>query len=205
MSIISIYNCLRNENPVNISAYHLNVYDYMYSSLNQIYLNFGIEGLTRPPLHPNLFNFHTKSVDETPLNPLIVEILKTSLTEGWFDNYNLNQMRDFFDECDARIFALGSKVTCDNCGVGLGIWWEIKPAETCLWAVCYNCHNNLSNVDVVDNRCSSDYQADYCSECGAECGSDMCRYCEYDDVGRCGECGEDCGAYICRYCRRDYD
>ena len=114
-------------------------------------------------------------------------------------------MRDFFDECDARIFALGSKVTCDNCGVGLGIWWEIKPAETCLWAVCYNCHNNLSNVDVVDNRCSSDYQADYCSECGAECGSDMCRYCEYDDVGRCGECGEDCGAYICRYCRRDYD
>ena len=62
MSTIPNYSCILNENPVNISAYHLNVHDYMYSSLNQIYLNFGIEGLTRPPLHPNLFNFHTKSV-----------------------------------------------------------------------------------------------------------------------------------------------
>lgn len=202
MSTIHIHSCVQDR---NLSAYHTNIDNYMHSPLNQIYLNFGIEGLTRPPLHPNLFSFHTKSVNKTPLNPLIVERLRINLTEGRFNDYNLNQMYDFFDECNSRIFALESKVTCDNCGVGLGIWWETKPTETCLWAVCYNCYNNLSNVDVVNDRCSSDYQADYCTECGVECGSDMCTYCEYDDVGRCVECAEDCGAYLCRYCRRDYD
>jgi len=176
----------------------------METSLNKIYLNFGIEGLTRPPLHPNLFSFHIKSVNKTPLNPLIVERLRIALTEGRFDDYNLNQMCDFFDDCDSRIFALGSNVTCNNCGVGLGICWEIRPAETSLWVLCYNCHNNFLN-DYVAWRYSSDYQADYCTECGVECGSDMCSYCEYDSEGYCGECGVDCGAEICRYCRRDYD
>lgn len=201
MSTIHNYSCIPDR---NLNAYHTSIDKYMKTSLNEIYLNFGIEGLIRPPLHANLFSFHTKSVNKTPLNPLIVEKLRLALTEGWFDNYNLNQMSDFFDHCDARIFALGSNVTCNNCGVGLGIWWEIRPSETCLWAVCYNCHNNFLNDNVV-LRYSSDYQADYCTECGVECGSDMCSYCEYDDVGRCVECGEDCGAELCRYCRRDYD
>ena len=209
-----------------LSAYHTDVHEYMHTSLYKIYSNFGIEGLVRPPLHPNLFTFHTKPANKTPLNPLIVERLKLGLTEGWFQGYNLNQMSEFFNDCDARIFALGSNVTCNNCGIGLGIWWEIKPSETCLWAVCYNCHDDLSNVAVVSDRCSSDYQADYCTECGVECGSGLCKYCdnrcndcgvecgpggcprcddEYDDVGRCGECGADCGADLCRYCRRDYN
>ena len=189
-----------------LSAYHTDTHEYMHTSLYKIYINFCIEGLTRPPLHPNLFSFHTKPDNKTPLNPLIVERLKLGLTEGWFEGYNLNQMSEFFDDCDARIFALGSNVTCNNCGIGLGIWWEIKPSETCLWAVCYNCHDNLSNVAVVGDRyCSSDYQADYCTECGVECGADMCRYCEGDTIGLCADCGADCGADLCRYCRRDYN
>jgi len=186
-----------------LSAYHTDAHAYMQTSLYKIYNNFCIEGLTRPPIHPNLFSFHTKPINKTPLNPLIVERLKLGLTEGWFEGYNLNQMSEFFDDCDARIFALGSNVTCNNCGIGLGIWWEIKPSETCLWAVCYNCHDNLSNVAVVGD--SSDYQADYCTECGVECGSDMCRYCECDTIGLCADCGVDCGADLCRYCSGDYN
>jgi len=234
MSTIYNHSCIQDTNYANLSAYGVNTYDYMHTPLYKIYYNLGIEGLTRPPLHPNLFSFHTFTNQHTPLNPLIIERLKLGLTDGQFDNYNLNQMTEFFDDCDARIIALDSKatttsppkVTCDNCGVGLGIWWEIKPTRTSLWAVCYNCHNNLSNVDVIDDCSSSDYQENYCIECGVECGSGLCKYCdnrcndcgvecgpggcprcddEYDDVGRCGDCGADCGAYLCRYCRRDYN
>ena len=182
-----------------LTAYHTDATEYMHTSLSKIYSNFGIEGLTRPPLHPNLFSFHSRTNNKTTLNPLIVERLRLALTEGWLECYNLNQMAEFFDDCDARIFALGSQVTCDNCGVGLGICWEMKPTETCLLSICYNCHDNLSRGG---ERYSSDYQADYCTECEVECGADMCRYCEGDTLGLCTECGEDCGA---RYCKRDYD
>jgi len=119
---------------------------------------------------------------------LIVEILKSGLLEGGFDDYNFNQMIEFFDDCDAKIYALGSQVTCDNCHIGLGPYWEIKPTRTCLRAVCNNCYNNN---DLVNAR--SDYQADYCTECGEECGSDLCKYCD----NRCNDCGVECGPGGC--------
>ena len=188
MSTILKYNCVQDTNYphythyphfqrlANKGVYTVNDYEYVHAPLYQIYRNFGIDGLTRPLLHPNFFHFHTKSVDKTLLNPLIVEILKLGLLGGGFDDYNFNQMREFFNDCDARIYALGSQVTCDNCHIGLGPYWEIKPTRTCLRAVCNNCYNNN---DLVNTR--SDYQADYCTECGEECGADLCKYCRGDD------------------------